>query len=172
MKVERKGECGLRKFGQVILFLDLALWIGTSAYFTLAANELFGSLPEDNAAAAVGVLFPAFFMLCVVLGVVGFVFYWWTGQHFQRKSRSYWTGFTLVGLSAVMAIVNRFVMLPQIESIEQKMGPISHASADMIQQFGMWHGISLLMEMVSLAFLCVVFMILSWNTTLKWSKGA
>lgn len=162
----------MQKLVRTALFLDLALWLGASAYFALmAANELFAGLPEDQAAAAVGILFPPFFTLCTILGVVGWVLYWWNGRLTVARGKSYWTVFTLLLLAAMMAIVNRLFMLPHIESIEQRMGPISKASSDMLLQFGMWHGISLLLAMVSIAILLVVWIVLSMPLKFTWSKG-
>lgn len=154
------------------LLLDLALWFGSSAYFViLAANELFAGLSEDQAAAAVGVLFPPFFTLCAVLAVLGWLLYLWLGQFTASKAKAYWIGFVLLFLNALMAVVNRFFMLPHIQSIEQQMGPISQASSALKMQFGMWHGISLLLAMASVAFLLVIWVILAFNIKFTWKQG-
>jgi hypothetical protein len=106
-----------------------------------------------------------------VLGVLGWLLFLWVGQLTAPKSKTYGLGFVLLLLNAIMALVNRFFMLPHILSIEEKMGPISQASRALKMQFGMWHGISLLLAMVSVAFLLIIWVILTFNMKFTWNQG-
>lgn len=137
----------------LLLFLLLeSLWLGSSVYFSVfAANELFGQLSEDAAANAVGALFPTYFLLSAVFGVATWLLYLWTARIWNFTTSANRIGAVLACAGAVFAMVNRLVMLPHVQHIESTMGPISKASAAMVQSFGMWHGISMLFDLIMIA---------------------
>ena len=154
----------MSRFVLFVLLLVESLWLGSSVYFSaFAANELFAQLSENAAAAAVGALFPTYFLLSAIFGVLTLVLYVWLQQLFplSRRSSRFGVGSALVG--AVFALINHLYMLPHIQQIERVMGPIQSASAAMVQKFGMWHGISMLFDLIMMvcAFLVLISMALT-----------
>ncbi|MBX6353357.1 MAG: DUF4149 domain-containing protein [Thermoflavifilum sp.] len=156
----------MAKLAHWLLTLDLALWLGASTYFSLfAAPALFAGLDVDTAGRAVGLLFPTFFRLCAVLAPLGWLLAAWAyraapGLAPVRRARV--VSHVLFAVGSVIAWVNAFVLLPMIQGIEQRMGPVSHASPAMLRQFGMVHGISMLLDLAmilcaALAALCIVW---------------
>jgi hypothetical protein len=161
----------LKKILTVALFIDLGLWFGGSAYFSLfAAEELFAHLPIDAAGAAVGVLFPPFFTLMAILSIIAGVLFILIGRLTHAGSRSYSVGLVSVVTAIIFSLANLFGFLPRIEKIEAKMGPISTATAAMKQQFGMMHGISLLLDMLSIVLIAVIWVSIGINSQFQWSR--
>lgn len=137
------------RFALFLLFLVESLWLGSSVYFSVfAANELFQQLSENAAAAAVGALFPTYFLLSAVLGVLTFGLYIIANRPYDFYRRPYRFGVTSALIGAVFALINYVYMLPHIQRIERAMGPITSAPADMVRTFGMWHGISMLFDLL------------------------
>ncbi|QSO54191.1 DUF4149 domain-containing protein [Alicyclobacillus curvatus] len=142
----------------LLLFVE-SLWLGSSVYFSaFAANELFAQLSENAAAAAVGALFPTYFLLSAVFGVLTVFLYYSTGSLMPVSRRPYKYGLTSAIVGAVFALINLLYMLPHIQRIERAMGPIASAPASVVRTFGMWHGISMLFDLIMMicAFLVVL----------------
>ncbi|KPV45140.1 DUF4149 domain-containing protein [Alicyclobacillus ferrooxydans] len=155
----------MSRFVLFLLLLVESLWLGSSIYFSaFAANELFAQLSENAAAAAVGALFPTYFLLSGIFSVLTVVLYVWLRDvlPLSRKSAKFGMGSAIVG--AVFALINLLYMLPHIQRIERVMGPIQSASAAMVQKFGMWHGISMLFDLIMMV--CAFLVLISMAVTL------
>lgn len=152
----------MRRLSLFLLLLSSALWFGSSVYFVFAANELFGQLGTDAGGAAVGALFPSYFAISAILSIVTLLLFMWVGGTWGFSRRAHWTGTVLSIVGVVFAVLNRVYMLPHIERVERQMGPISKASAAMLQQFGMWHGISMLFDFIMIVCTFAVIAVLSF----------
>ena len=149
----------MARFTVFLLLLVESLWLGSSVYFSaFAANELFAQLSENAAAAAVGALFPTYFFLSALFGVLTVLLYYGTASQMSISRRPYQYGLTSAIVGAVFALINLLYMLPHIQQIERAMGPISSAPAKMVRTFGMWHGISMLFDLMMMicAFLVII----------------
>jgi hypothetical protein len=163
----------LNKLGTMAAFLTSALWLGTGFYFDgFAAQELFHALPLDTAGQAVGALFPTFFALCTILSALTLVFYVLVGRASKARGWVYQTGLWAAVTGFVFCAVNRFVLLPKIDSIEAKMGPVSTAAETVRKQFYALHGLSMLVELLSLIAALVVFIAMAGSVRWSWNgKG-
>jgi hypothetical protein len=163
----------LNKLVTVCGFLAIALWLGTGFYFTgFAANELFAALPLDTAGQAVGALFPTFFALCTILSGLTLVFYVMIGRATKAAGWVYQTGRWAAVIGFILCAVNQFVLLPKIQAIEAKMGPVSTAAPVLRHQFGVLHGLSMLVELLSLIAALAVFLTMAGSVRWTWhTKG-
>jgi hypothetical protein len=146
--------------------LDLALWFGAAVYFSFfAAPALFSGLDPDTAGRAVGLLFPTYFRLCAVLAPLGWllaaiVFRFGSGP--TRAARI--AAHVLFGLGTVAAWLDAFVLLPWIERIEARMGPVSHADPALYRQFGMLHGLSMVLDLIAILCAGFIWLCLEWRS--------
>lgn len=148
----------LRRWLLPILCVDLAVWFGGAVYFSLfAAIELSNSLSVDDFGKTIGILFPTYFTLMIITALLG-CFLMFVETNLSTASRGIVVfGRISVSVGAVIALINRFYFLPAISAIEAKMGPYSQASAAMREQFGMTHGISMLLD-----FIMIVSVLFTW----------
>lgn len=154
----------LKKLVLFSLAIDLSLWLGATVYFSfLAANELFGGLPIDAASTAIGLLFPPYFTYVTVLSIVGWFLYWSLGRVYDLNSRSFRVGHIALFVGVVVAIVNRFILLPMVHRLTVEMGPVSKANPQLFHQFGMLHGISMLLDLISMIAVFVTWITLTMN---------
>ncbi|MCF8565379.1 DUF4149 domain-containing protein [Alicyclobacillus tolerans] len=162
-----------KKIALLLLFLDLSVWIGSAVYFSFfAANEIFGGLPVDQAGAVIALLFPSYFGLLAGLSVVGWLLYWFFTRSTRAGNTSSRWGHASALIGAATMLVNRFILLPRIETITAQMGPISKASPTMVQKFGMMHGISMLLDLVGILAALGVWIVLAMNLRPTWGiKG-
>lgn len=154
----------MRRFLIWLLQLDLALWFGAGVYFSvMAAEELSGNLSLTEFGRVIDILFPPFFTLMAITAIVGWVLYAVIGRTSDVNTRSYRVGnwFAIFGL--LVAVVNRVVMLPKVQSIQDAIGSFATASSAQLQQFGMWHGISLLLHFLEMAAVAVVWLCFALN---------
>lgn len=148
----------LRKWLLPILCIDLALWFGGAVYFSMfAALELSKSLAVDDFGKTIGILFPTYFTLMAITAVVGwFLVIVETRLASISHAAVMWCRIA-ASVGAIIALVNRFYFLPAITAIEAKMGPYSQATTAMQKQFGMTHGISMLLD-----FVMIVCVLITW----------
>lgn len=140
------------------------MWLGATVYFSfLAANELFGGFPIDTAATAVGLLFPPYFTYVMILSVVGWLLYWLFGRQQNLHNRSFLMGHLALLVGVLVALVNRLFLLPVIHKLTVEMGPVSKANPQLFQQFGMLHGISMLLDLISMIAVFVTWIALILN---------
>lgn len=145
-----------------ILFLSLSLWLGSACYFSFfAANELFQGFSQDIAAKAVGLLFPTFFTLCSIFALLTCILYFVVTRRVERTGRGKWftVGAYALILASLFTWINRFILLPKVESLEIAMGPISKASTTLVKQFYMYHGISMMLDL-----LAIIGTVLVWSS--------
>lgn len=154
----------MRRFLIWLLQLDLALWFGAGVYFSvMAAEELAGNLSLTEFGRVIGILFPPFFTLMAITAMVGWVLYAVIGRISDVNTKSYRVGNWFAIFALLAAVVNRVVMLPKVQSIERTMGSFATASSAQVQQFGMMHGISLLLHFIEMAAVAVVWLCFSLN---------
>jgi hypothetical protein len=159
----------LNKLATICGFLANALWLGTGFYFTgFAANQLFASLPLDTAGRAVGALFPTFFALCTILSALTIVFYVLIGRATKASGWVYQGGLWASAAGFILCAANQFVLLPRIQAIEAKMGPVSTAAPLLRHQFGVLHGLSMLVELLSLIAALIVFLTMAGSVRWTW----
>jgi hypothetical protein len=167
------GGVILNRFTTISAFLAVALWLGSGFYFdAFAAQELFAALPQDTAGQAVGALFPTFFALCTILSAITLVFYVLVGRAAKARGWVYQTGLWAAVTGFVLCAVNQFVLLPKIEAIRAKMGPVSTAADALRKQFYAVHGLSMLVELLSLIAALLVFLTMAGSVRWSWNgKG-
>jgi len=154
----------LKRFLTLCFIVDYALLFGSGTYFTaFAAGELFQGLPIETAGQAVGLLFPTFFLLASISSVVGVILYFMLYSIPVRKNRWMRTGRVFTLLTAIIALLNEFYLLPTIIHIEKQMGPISSAAPTMISKFLMYHVTSMILESLSLVFVLISFIALTYG---------
>lgn len=159
-----------QRIAQYALFLVLSVWLGASVYFTFfAANELFGGLPEVTFGKAVGLLFPTFFRLSAGLGILACLLYLTLGS-IRTGRLAFKVGFVLLLFSALLTLVNLFVLFPMIQHIELLMGDFTTATTSLRTEFGMYHGISMLLELLSILSVVGVWMSINQCISPTWSK--
>jgi len=159
-----------RRWIQLALFVDLSLWLGAGVYFTFfAANELFSGLSQDAFGTAIGLLFPSFFRLSTLFAILAVVLYA-TFASLRRSRPALRIGYYFAILGCLCALVNLFYFLPLIQHIEIEMGPYSTGSAALKSKFGMMHGISMLIELISIVSVVGVWACLSWCIPATWSR--
>jgi Domain of unknown function (DUF4149) len=155
----------------MVCFTAAALWLGTGFYFfVFAANELFAALPVDTAGQAVGALFPTFFALCTILSAITLIVYVWIGRITRVQSIRYSIGLWSGVIGFLLNTVNQFYLLPQVQRIEAKMGPVSKAAPNVLKQFWMMHGISMLLELIALLAAAALFLVMTGSVTWTWGR--
>jgi hypothetical protein len=155
----------------MVCFTAAALWLGTGFYFfVFAANELFAALPVDTAGQAVSALFPTFFALCTTLSAIALIVYIWVGRINGAQSIRYSIGLWGGGLGFVLNAVNQFYLLPRVQQIEANMGPVSKAAPNVLKQFWMMHGISMLLELIALLAAAAMFLAMTGSVTWTWGR--
>lgn len=158
------GVVALKKLVLFVLQIDLALWLGATVYFSfLAANNLFGGLPIDSASTAISLLFPPYFTYVTILSIVGWLLYWTYGQQSRLRRRSFYVGHIALVLAVVVAVVNRVFLLPVIHRLTVEMGPVSQANPQLFQRFGMLHGISMSLDLISILTVLIAWVTLTMN---------
>ncbi|WDL97960.1 DUF4149 domain-containing protein [Alicyclobacillus sp. ALC3] len=163
----------MRKLLQWIFSLDLALWFGGGVYFSaMAAEELSNQLSLSQFGHVIGILFPPFFTLMAITAVIGSILYIVIGRSSGMHSKSYTVGLWLVLFGALAALVNWLILLPKVQHIEQAIGPLASASSAELQQFGMWHGLSLGLHFLEMAAVALVWLCFSLNTSTTGRKSA
>ncbi|MDQ0189004.1 DUF4149 domain-containing protein [Alicyclobacillus cycloheptanicus] len=157
----------MRKFALWLLHLDLSLWFGAGIYFSLMAAEELGRLPLNQFAAAVGLLFPPLFTLMAVTAIVGWVLYAWLGSQSRIVSRSFRAGHIVFLIGVLAALANRLVLLPLLQHVERQMGSFLNATAAQQAQFGMMHGMSLLVHFVGMLMALLAWLCLTLNLRME-----
>lgn len=168
-----RGGDRLKKFLIWLFSVDLALWFGGGVYFSaMAAEELSNQLSLSMFGRVIGILFPPFFTLMAVTAVVGAILYVAIGRAGGVTTRSYRIGLWLVVFATLAALVNRLILLPKVQRIEDAMGSIATASAAQLQQFGMMHGLSLGLHFLEMAAVALVWLCFSLNVAVNGRDSA
>jgi Domain of unknown function (DUF4149) len=156
-----EGDLYVRLLIRFVLNLDISLWFGSSVYFSLfAALELFHGFSATTASQAVGLLFPAFFELTLILAILGWVFYF-TALRVQVVTPWARTGHLFMGTATLIAVLNRFYFLPAIQHLENQMGPIQSATSENVHKFGMLHGTSMMLELLEIILVVGIWLVLT-----------
>ncbi|GGI97565.1 hypothetical protein GCM10010885_04020 [Alicyclobacillus cellulosilyticus] len=139
----------MRSFFRWLLYLGLSVWLGSAVYFSFfVAAKVFSRLSEDEAANVVQLLFPDFFLLCAVASILVLLLY--TALAGRTPRMAFWVGNVSAWAGALAASANRWLILPHIERIERAMGPVSRAPQAQLRQFGMWHGVSMSLDLLGI----------------------
>lgn len=97
----------MARIGNLLYHLTLSFWVGAMGFFTLiAAPALFNGLPRDQAARAVGVIFPKYYLMGYTASLVIFV-----ASLLRSRRPSYLAGYTVRKAPSRWPVVAATVML-------------------------------------------------------------
>lgn len=102
-----------------IFLLSLVVWIGGIVFFSFfTAPSLFHSLPPEFAGKAVGAIFPKYYPLGYISGIVAFLCLIVTG--FKTGSWS-WAKMLLIVFMVFMTVTNGLVTHPKARALKEEM---------------------------------------------------
>lgn len=146
------------RVSQVLCFLALSLWVGTMVFFTfVAAPALFASLPRDQAARAVGAIFPKYYLIGYAAGAIIFV-----ASVLRARRPAYLAGYTVrrapsrwpVLAAAVMLGLTLYAGLVLLPEAQQLQAQIPTFETDQMtparEAFQRLHGITWALNLVVL----------------------
>ncbi len=111
-------------------------WTGVLWFFTFGvARTLFGVFPRERAGEVTTALFPAYFTVTIVLGILATALLW---PH--RRG----------GRCAVAALVLQLLALGALASIPAFIAPALAGHAPGTEGFRLWHGVSMALNLFSL----------------------
>ncbi len=141
----------LQMLARVLHVLALSLWFGGGVFFSLiAAPRLFATFPDSHLAGeAVGPMFPPYFTLQGACGLVAIA----TALAFARREpgrRVHTIRFVVLAV-ALAGVLAGWPLVAKVAELRVA----RHTDESLRAAFGMWHGISLLLNFVVLAFVGV-----------------
>lgn len=141
--------------GNLLLFLELAavsVWLGSIVFFSFfVAPTLFRSLGKETAGIAVRAIFPKYYLLCIVCGMV------LCAVHVMRGVLWYWGGMirpsiVLFGVLTLVSVYARQRLTPAVNAAREE-GAAGKGKFDRLH--------SLSVRLNGFLLLCLVFHI-SW----------
>ena len=95
----------------------LVLWVGSTLFFTLVvAPTLFSSLPVEAAGAAVSLVFPLYYVVAAICGLVLLVSLAWRAQRLARAAA--WREVGLVGVLWLCSLYAGLVVQPRAAALK------------------------------------------------------
>lgn len=143
----------MRGFVEFLYRMTLALWTGGAAYLALVATPaIFAGLPRDEAARAVGVLFPSYISVGSAAAAVLFAAALLLSRprpgFRQREPLSRWR-VLLTGAVLALALYGGLVLFPKLESLRARIpslepGAVSPERAAFDRLHGLTFGLNAL----------------------------
>ncbi len=146
------------RISNALCYLALSLWVGAMVFFTfIAAPALFAGLPRDQAARAVGAIFPKYYLIGYVAGTVILV-----ASVLRARRPAYLAGYTVrrapsrwpVLAAAVMLVLTLYAGLVLLPEAQQLQAQIPTFETDQMtparEAFQRIHGITWALNLVVL----------------------
>ena len=155
----------MRTLARILVIWTIGTAFGTMIFFTgIVAEAVFRTLSEDAAGTVLSVIFPPYYTLTSILSAIGFLAS--IGIYAGNRRWYAWTAPTLLGVASAILFVSWLWILPVMNAIRLRVGSFAHSSSPLVGRFFMYHGISMLLDIVALVLLfagLTVFAATAWR---------
>jgi len=153
-------KTGLR----VIFTIASGIALGTMVFFiAIVAIQIFASLPLETAGNVLGNIFPPYYTLTTLLCVVSLLSYWVMTK--KRHGWGFWTGLVSLLVTTSSMLMGWLVLLPVMNRLLAKIPTFSGPQTPLIQNFFMYHGLSMGLNLLALVLLLLSIIIVTVTTT-------
>jgi glycerol-3-phosphate acyltransferase PlsY len=158
-----KESTAMSSVGRTIHVMAMGLWFGTIVFFTVAALIIFQSFEAADlpvwipaltkeqrtqlAGLAVGPIFPWFFLIQGICGLLALVTGWFKPSRRIDKVRFLVLALAFATVLAGWPIAEK---VGELRKERYSLEPTSTAAESILAEFGKWHGISLLINFATL----------------------
>ncbi|PWI58924.1 DUF4149 domain-containing protein [Sulfoacidibacillus thermotolerans] len=147
---------------RIMFTLATSIAFGTLVFFTaVVAPTLFSVLPIDTAGHVLDRLFPIYYTLTAPLCVIAFVSAF--GLYRQTSMRRGKLIQVFLGITSALSLIGWLILLPKMQSLAARIPTFSGPKTPLINQFFMYHGISMLFNLIGI-FLILASLII-WAVT-------
>lgn len=151
----------MRATTRIAFAISISIAFGTMIFFTaVVAPTLFNVLPINTAGKVLDQLFPIYYTLTAILCVIAFVTGF--GLYQQRTLKRARVIQSLVGLTTLLTWIGWLYILPRMQSLTARIPTFAGPSTPLIARFFMYHGISMLFNLIGIVAILISLAI--WST--------
>ncbi len=145
----------MRATMRVAFAISVSITFGTMIFFTASvAPTLFSVLSLNSAGRVLDELFPIYYTLTGLLCVIAFITAFWL--YAQRPPKRARIIQSLVGITTLLTLIAWLIILPRMADLTSRIPTFAGPRTPLINQFFMYHGISMLFNLIGIIALLIV----------------